>query len=115
MSGSVMIVAGFELTRTTSYPSSRSALHAWGPEESDSLAWPVAVGLVRGRVGVDQAPPVPPFPQRLARLGARVVELARLADDDRAGANDQDLVDVGSLGHVGALGTVGDGARGGPG
>ena len=26
-----MMVAGFELTNTTSYPSSRSALHALGP------------------------------------------------------------------------------------
>jgi hypothetical protein len=31
-SGSVMIVAGFEFTRTTSYPSSRSALTACVPE-----------------------------------------------------------------------------------
>ena len=29
---SVIIVAGFELTRTTSYPSSRSDWHAWDPE-----------------------------------------------------------------------------------
>ena len=32
IAGSVMIVAGFELTRTTRYPSSFSALHAWVPE-----------------------------------------------------------------------------------
>jgi hypothetical protein len=31
-SGSVMIVAGFEFTSTTSMPSSRSALHACVPE-----------------------------------------------------------------------------------
>ena len=31
-SGSVMIVAGFEFTSTTSYPSARSALHACAPE-----------------------------------------------------------------------------------
>ena len=30
--GSVMIVAGLELTRTTSYPSSLRALRAWVPE-----------------------------------------------------------------------------------
>jgi hypothetical protein len=30
--GSVMIVAGFEFTRTTRKPSSRSALQAWAPE-----------------------------------------------------------------------------------
>ena len=32
MSGSVMIVAGFEFTSTTLYPSSLSALHACAPE-----------------------------------------------------------------------------------
>ena len=32
ISGSVMIVAGLELTSTTSYPSSRRALHACMPE-----------------------------------------------------------------------------------
>ena len=32
ISGSVMIVAGFELSSTISYPSSRSALHACVPE-----------------------------------------------------------------------------------
>ena len=31
-SGSVMIVAGFELTNTIRYPSLFSALHAWAPE-----------------------------------------------------------------------------------
>ncbi len=31
-SGSVMIVAGLELTRTTRRPSSRSTRHAWVPE-----------------------------------------------------------------------------------
>ena len=30
--GSVMMVAGFELMSTTSYPSSFKALHAWLPE-----------------------------------------------------------------------------------
>ena len=59
--GSVMIVAGLELTSTTSYPSSR---------------------------------------RRLARLGAGVVELAGLADDDRAGADDQDLLEVVASRHV---------------
>jgi hypothetical protein len=32
VSGSVIIVAGFEFTSTTSYPSARNALHAWVPE-----------------------------------------------------------------------------------
>ena len=60
----------------------------------------LGVGHDRGRVRVDQDDLVPLLAQRLARLGARVVELARLADDDRPGADDQDLVDVGTLGHV---------------
>ena len=50
-----MIVAGFELTRTTSYP---------------SLA------------------------QRLRALRPRVVELAGLTDDDRPGADDEDLLQI---------------------
>ena len=65
------------------------------------------VGHDRGRVRVDQDDLVPLLAQGLARLGARVVELARLADDDRPGADDQDLVDVGTLGHGGPLGTFG--------
>src|SRR5207302_9642805 len=38
--------------------------------------------------------------ERLAGLGARVVELRRLPDDDRPGAEDQDLRDVVATGHV---------------
>src|SRR5690606_20262278 len=37
--------------------------------------------------------------QRLAGLNAGIVELTRLADDDRAGADDQDGLDVCALGH----------------
>src|SRR5205085_6359635 len=37
--------------------------------------------------------------ERLAGLRPGVVELAALADDDRAGADDQDLLEVGALGH----------------
>ena len=58
------------------------------------------VGHDRRRVGVDQDDPVALFAQRLAGLGAGIVELAGLADDDRAGADDQDAVDVGALRHV---------------
>ena len=61
------------------------------------------VGHDGGRVGVHQDHPVAFLPQRLARLDAGVVELAGLADDDRAGADDQDRVDVGALGHAGDL------------
>ena len=63
----------------------------------------LGVGHDRGRVRVDQDDLVPLLAERLARLGARVVELARLADDDRPGADDQDLLDVGTLGHGGSL------------
>ena len=33
------------------------------------------------------------------KLGAGIVELARLSDDDRAGADDQDRFDIGAAGH----------------
>jgi hypothetical protein len=39
------------------------------------------------------------FLERLHRLRARIVELASLADDDRASANDEDGGDVGAFGH----------------
>jgi hypothetical protein len=38
--------------------------------------------------------------QRLAGLGAGIVELAGLADDDGAGADDQDGLQVGAFGHA---------------
>ena len=59
------------------------------------------VGHDRRRVRVHQDDPVPLLAQRLARLGAGVIELARLADDDRAGADDQDAFEVCALGHAG--------------
>ena len=59
----------------------------------------VGVGHDRRRVGVDEDDAHALFAQHAARLGARVVELARLADDDRAGADDEDAVDVVALGH----------------
>ena len=52
------------------------------------------------------------------RLGAGVVELAGLADDDRAGADDQDAGDVGAAGHQArpswSVAAVGVGGGGGP-
>src|SRR6218665_126405 len=57
------------------------------------------VGHDRGRVAVDQDDPVALFAQGLAGLYAGVVEFAGLADDDRAGANDEDRFEVGALGH----------------
>ena len=47
------------------------------------------VGHNCGRIGVDEHDPVPFCPQRLARLRARIVELTGLADDNRAGTDDQ--------------------------
>ena len=52
------------------------------------------VGHDRGRVGVDQHDLVAERAQGLAGLGAGVVELAGLADDDRPGADDHDLLYV---------------------
>jgi hypothetical protein len=44
MTGSVMIVTRFELTRTISYPRLRNSLHNCGQEESNSQACPVTIG-----------------------------------------------------------------------
>ena len=57
------------------------------------------IGHDGGRVGVDQDDAVALLLQRLAGLGAGIVELAGLADDDRAGADDQDRLDVGASWH----------------
>ena len=60
------------------------------------------VGHDRRRIGGDQDDPVALLAQRLAGLGARIVEFAGLADDDGAGADDEDTVDVGALRHGGS-------------
>jgi hypothetical protein len=57
------------------------------------------IGHDRRGVGVDQHHLEALVAQRLARLGARVVELAGLADHDRAGADHQDAVEVGAPWH----------------
>ena len=61
------------------------------------------VGHDRGRIGVDQHDLVPLLAQGLARLGARVVELAGLPDDDRPGTDQQDLLDVVATWHCKSL------------
>ena len=61
------------------------------------------VGHDRRRVAVDEDDLEPFGAQRLARLRAGVVELAGLPDDDRAGADDEDALDVGAFGHVSDL------------
>ena len=54
----------------------------------------LGVGHDRRRVGVDQADPDALGLQHPARLGARVVELAALPDDDRAGPDHQHRLQV---------------------
>ena len=53
---------------------------------------------------------MPSSASALHGLRARVVELARLADDDRAGADDEDALDRRVLGHVSLRGAPGGGA-----
>ena len=53
----------------------------------------------RGRIGIDQDDAVALGLQRLAGLGARIVELAGLSDDDGARADDEDGLDVRALRH----------------
>ncbi|MNS95560.1 hypothetical protein D3C72_1298270 [compost metagenome] len=57
------------------------------------------VGHDRGRVAVDQHHAVALVTQGLAGLGAGVIELTGLADDDRAGTDDEDGLEVSALGH----------------
>ena len=59
----------------------------------------LGIGHDRGRVGVDQDDPQALLTQDPAALRAGVVELAGLPDDDRAGPDDQDAVEVGTTGH----------------
>ena len=60
----------------------------------------VRVGHDRCRVRVDEDDAIALLLQRLAGLRARIVELARLADDDRAGADDEDGGDVSAFRHL---------------
>ena len=59
----------------------------------------LGVGHDGGRVRVDEDDLVALLLEGFAGLGAGVVELGGLADDDRAGADDQDFVDVISAWH----------------
>ena len=54
-------------------------------------------------IAVDQNNFIPLFLQGLTRLGPRVVKLTRLADNNGAGADDHDFVNVGALWHGGSL------------
>ena len=57
------------------------------------------VGHDGGRIGVDEDDAVAFLAEGLAGLRAGVIEFARLADDDRAGADDEDGMNVGAFGH----------------
>ena len=57
------------------------------------------VGHDRGRVRIDEDDAVALVLQRLARLRSGVVEFARLTDDDGAGSDDENGLDVGALRH----------------
>ena len=63
-----------------------------------------AVGRLRvghdgGGIGVDEDDGVALFAQGLARLGAGVIELARLPDDDGTRADEEDFLEIGTLRH----------------
>jgi len=60
------------------------------------------VGHDGGRVGVHQDNAVALFLEGFTGLRARIIELTRLPDDDRAGADDQDRMDIRALRHKGA-------------
>jgi hypothetical protein len=76
-------------------------LHGLGRDGFDVRAiGELRVGHDGGRVGVHENDAVTLFPEGFAGLRAGIVELARLAYDDRSGADDEDGVDVGSSGHV---------------
>ena len=57
------------------------------------------IGHDRRGIGVHQDDPVALFLERLDRLRARIVELARLADNNGTCANDEDRGDVSAFGH----------------
>src|SRR3546814_357696 len=62
----------------------------WGDRLDIGGVGEVGIGHDRRRVGVDEDDAIALFLQRLDRLRSRIVELARLSDDDRAGAEDAD-------------------------
>ena len=58
------------------------------------------IGHDRGRIGVDQNDAVPLLAQGLTSLGAGIVELAGLANNNWPGAEDKNTFDIATLGHV---------------
>src|SRR5208282_5164637 len=69
------------------------------------------VGHDGGRVGVDENDAEAFLLERFAGLRAGIIELARLADDDRSGADDEDAMNVRALGHTCGYGLNTDYAR----
>ena len=59
----------------------------------------IRIGHDRGGVGVDEDDAIALLAQRLDRLRARIIKLARLPDDDGACADDEDGVYVSAFGH----------------
>ena len=59
----------------------------------------VRIGHDGGGIGIDEDDSIAFRAQRLAGLRPRIIELARLADDDRAGADDEDGGNIGPFGH----------------
>ena len=57
-------------------------------------------------IGIDQHDCKAFLLERLAGLRAGVIEFAGLANDNRAGADDEDFVNVSSFGHVRSKGTA---------
>ncbi len=87
------IASGFSLAMIVSMTSGGDRLDVRGVGE-------VRVGHDRGRVGVDEDDADALLAEHPAGLGAGVVELAGLTDDDGgAGSDDEDGVDVVALGH----------------
>jgi len=76
-------------------------LHGFGRDWLDVRAiGELRVGHDGGRIRVHQNDTVTLLLKGFAGLRAGIVELARLADDDRSGADDEDGMNVGSSGHL---------------
>ena len=81
--------------------------HGYGERFDVGALGELRVGHDGGRIAVDEDDLVPLFAQGLAGLSARVVELAGLADDDGAGADQQDFRDVVASRHAGDILSLG--------
>ena len=57
------------------------------------------IGHDGSRIGIHQDDPVALFPERFASLGSGVIEFTGLADHYRAGTEDQNAFDIGTLWH----------------